>query len=122
MQAAANINGQVLAEELRVLAAVVSHSSPREGNLTEVHPALPILSEIWPAIDVVAGHWSGDADVVTALCELWGVVASRLGMVLSAVLPSIIKSATVMYTQHLVPACLDCLSNVGSQALPLLTS
>ncbi|CAM6089834.1 unnamed protein product [Calypogeia fissa] len=112
MRAAANINGQVLAEELRVLAVVVSHSSPREGTPASVHPALPILSEIWPALDVVAGHWSGDADVVTALCELWGVVSSRLGMVLSAVLPSIIKSATAMYIQHLVPACLDCLSNI----------
>ncbi|KAJ7528843.1 hypothetical protein O6H91_15G022600 [Diphasiastrum complanatum] len=95
---------------LKVVAAVVEYGVVSQG--IRVHPALPILQDIWPALETVAGHWASDVLVITSLCELWGVSASNVGIMITGILPKIVFAVSDMFKQHLVAPCLDCLSSI----------
>ena len=99
----------ILELALNVVAGVVEYGF---GEGRHVHPALLLLQEIWPSLESLTVTWAADGVVATALCNLWGSVASKVGICISEVLPGIITAASSMFKFHKVAAPLSCLSKV----------
>ncbi len=104
-------SGAILAEALRVIVVAIDGGVATYLGM-ESHPSLQILQQIWPALDSIGAHWPTDANVTSALCELWGMIARKVGMVLAGVLPAVIIAATVFFKRHRSSTCLDCISDV----------
>ena len=99
----------ILESALNVIAGVVEYGF---GEGRHVHPALHMLQEIWPYLESLTITWAADGIVATALCNLWGSVANKVGISISEVLPGIIAAASSMFKFHRVAAPLACLSKV----------
>lgn len=99
----------VLESALNVVSAAVEYGFHDGGQL---HPALHLLQDIWPALEVLKDTWAGDGVVAAALCDLWGTVASKVGVVFVDVVPGIIATASSTFKLHKVAAPLSCLSKV----------
>ncbi len=104
-------SGAILAEALRVIVVAIDGGVATYLGM-ESHPSLQILQQIWPALDSIGAHWPTDANVTSALCELWGMIARKVGLVLAGVLPAVISAATVFFKRHQSSTCLDCISDV----------
>jgi hypothetical protein len=104
-------SGAILAEALRVIVVAIDGGVATYLGM-ESHPSLQILQQIWPALDSIGAHWPTDANVTSALCELWGMIARKVGIVLAGVLPAVISAATVFFKRHQSSTCLDCISDV----------
>jgi hypothetical protein len=99
----------VLELALNIVAGVVEYGF---GEGRHVHPALLLLQEIWPSLESLTITWAANGVVATALCNLWGSVANKVGMCISEVLPGVITAASSMFKFHRVAAPLACLSKV----------
>ncbi|EFJ25412.1 hypothetical protein SELMODRAFT_414075 [Selaginella moellendorffii] len=99
--------GKPLESALRTIKAVVDF-----GRKSDAHPAVPVLREIWSSLDVLATNWATSIDVARSLCDLWGALATRMGVMMEDVLPRVLGLVTGMFKQHLVPSCIQCLCSI----------
>lgn len=98
-----------LESALKVVSAAVECESVDDGRM---HPAVHLLKDIWSVLESLAVTWAADAAVAAALCDLWGIVACKVGISFVQVLPGIIVAASSMFKLHQVAAPLLCLSKV----------
>ncbi|MCO5569522.1 hypothetical protein L7F22_023235 [Adiantum nelumboides] len=105
----AHLPTSVLESALNVVTAAVGYGFQNGGQL---HPALHLLQDIWPALEIIKETWAGDGVVAAALCDLWGTVASKVGAGFVDVVPGIIAAASSTFKLHKVAAPLACLSKV----------
>lgn len=98
-----------LESALNMVSAAVDYGF-RDGG--QIHPALHVLQDIWPALESLKGTWAADGVVAAALCDLWGAVASKVGVSFVDVLPGIIAAASSTFKLHRAAAALSCLSKV----------
>ncbi|KAI5069093.1 hypothetical protein GOP47_0015394 [Adiantum capillus-veneris] len=103
----------VLESALNVVTAALSYGFQDGGQL---HPALHLLQDIWPALEMLKETWAVDGVVAAALCDLWGTVASKVGAVFVDVVPGIVAAASLTFKLHKVAAPLSCLSKVVALA------
>lgn len=100
-----------MAPEIGVFTAVLNCGA----SDTAMQPMVPILKDAWPILDSIARSWAADDEVATSLCELWGTLARKMGILLEGCIPSIIERLTAMFQQHRSAIYLQCLSEVGLQ-------
>lgn len=103
----------VLESALNVVSGAVEYGLGDDG---QIHPALHLLHDIWPALESLTITWAADGVVAAALCNLWGTVASKMGVSFVEVLPGIIVAASSLFKLHRVAAPLSCLSKVVALA------
>ncbi|KAH7441186.1 hypothetical protein KP509_03G028200 [Ceratopteris richardii] len=104
-----HITTYILESALNVISAAVDYSFRDSEQLPS---ALHLLQEIWPALEILKVSWAANGVVAAALCDLWGTIASKVGIYFVDVLPGVIAAASSTFKLHKVAAPLSCLSKV----------